>query len=58
VRRVNRHEQGRIARYQADSIDMEKRIAAFHEVGIERQIDPVRCRSRPTWRRGPGRRCR
>ena len=30
--------EGRIAQYQADSMDMEKRLSAFREIGVDRQI--------------------
>src|SRR5437868_2945883 len=30
--------EGRIARFQAESMDMDKRVAAFREIGVERQI--------------------
>src|SRR5258706_13242301 len=30
--------EGRIARYQAESMDMDKRVGAFREIGVERQI--------------------
>jgi predicted TIM-barrel fold metal-dependent hydrolase len=30
--------EGRIARYQAESMDMDKRVAAFREIGVDRQI--------------------
>lgn len=30
--------EGRIARYQIESMDMDKRVAAFREIGIDRQV--------------------